>query len=223
MKRRTFIKGSLPTGSALTITLANMDYLSTLSKTTLIGIGGAGVTIVNKAKNAYKEKVNCVGIDTKGHWNTFSHDLIHIDYKRPAAFSAPGIEFVQFYISNASVDESWANNYSKLEPVFETGGKLIVVAGIKGTMGGIVGHKIIREIAKRRNAQITFLAVAPFSFEGSKPLTKQYALVNETGKLCTHMEVISNADLIKGYGNDTLFKAFAIADEKIVDRLGQLI
>ena len=223
MKRRTFIKSSLLAGGAFTLSCADIDCLDAESNTTLVGIGGAGVTIVNKAMKTYKEKVTCVGIDTKGHWNTSGHDLIHIDYNRPA-FSMPGTEFVQFYTGSEFVEECWANNYSKLEPVFETAGKVIVVTGIKGTMGGIVGHKIIREIAKRRNSQITFIAVGPFSFEGSKAVSnKQYALVKETGKLCSHLEIISNTDLINGHRNNTLFKLFSIADQKIVERIGQLI
>ena len=223
MNRREFINSTILTGAALTLSCMDLKNPACRPGTTLIGIGGAGIGLLDKTKTAYKEKLNYIGIDTKGDWNVREHNSIDFNYQRPYRYYLPKHPIVAFAEDDESIEQDWVINYSLLEPVFEIKGKVIVLASLFKTMGGIISHKIIREIIKRKNADVVYFAIGPFSFEGKKAgLDEEYSRVYETGSLCSRFEILSNKELLKPY-NGFLEECFKRVDQKIVQRIGQLI
>ena len=223
MNRRTFINSSLLAGVAVSLSGLSPDILSTRQKTTLIGIGGSGIGLIGKAKKKFGHKANYIGIDTKGEWNANEHHLIDIDYPRPAKCYLPRRGYVTFYDDDSSIEQDWTDNYRLLETVFETKGKVIVLASMFKTMGGIIGDRILREIIKRKKSELFFFSLAPFSFEGrATGLAKEHERALKTGNMVSYFEMLSNAELVKPF-NGQLAEGFARVDEKILKRIAQFI
>ena len=223
MNRRRFINNALIAGAAFSLLKAGLDILPDRPETTIIGIGGSGIGLLGKAKNEFGNNISYLGIDTKGEWNTSQHHLIGFDYRRPVDYYLPKHAVVAFAKDDESIAQDWIDNYHMLEPAFETRGKVIVIASLSKTMGGMVGHKIIREIIKRKKADVTYLAIGPFSFEGKKAgMEQEYSRVYVTGSLCSRFEILSNKELLKPF-NGYLDESLERVDQKIMQRIGQLI
>ncbi len=222
MDRRKFINSTLLAGAAVSLPGLGLSLITKRPKTTVIGIGGCGIRFIATAKKAFLHNVNYIAIDTKGEWNTEMHCLIDIDYRRLVRWYGP-YDIVVFGEDDESIQQDWRNNYASLEPVFESKGKVIVVASLSGTMGGIIGHKIIREIVSKKLAEVSYMAVAPFSFEGKRARSEdKYSRVYETGGQCSRFEIIENDEALKTF-KGSLKESFEWVNHSIVKRIEPLI
>lgn len=193
------------------------------AKATLIGIGGAGLSLMDKAYQLFPGRFRRLGIDMKGDWNIRYHELINIDYQRIISGRSSKSSYVSFYEEEDVQEMEWVENSGSFDELFAIPGRFIVIAGIFGNTAGFVSYKLLKELNIRNKRDVVFIAVGPWGFEWRCSGDRHTARIAELRKSGVYVELLNNQELIRGYEDCLMDKCYEIADEKILKRIGEII
>ncbi len=189
------------------------NNISKHSKIKIIGIGGAGISVINRMLKRDIGEVSYTIIDTdKQALDSINGDKIEKIQigKKITKGDGTGMNFEKG-------KESALTDKEKLQKIAQKNGIVFIAAGLGGGTGSGAGP-IVADICKNTNALTVGVLTKPFSFEGRERLKISKQAIKSFENKLDAFALLSNSQIMQVVDKKTsISKAFDVMDEAVRD------
>ena len=181
--------------------------VQTFASITVVGVGGAGGSAINRMKDAGLAGVQFIAMNTDAQalHNSKADVKIHLGHTTTNGLGAGADPMVGEAAANESREE--------IRQALEGADMVFVTIGAGGGTGSGAGH-IVAEIAREMDILVVGVATRPFSFEGEKRRVNADWAITHLGRQVDTLITIPNDRLLQTIDRRTpLLETFKIADD----------
>ncbi len=189
---------------------ANLDKaLDNLGlKITLMGVGGTGCNIVQRAGEVGIEGVHLIGIDQDARSLAYHKIEEKIFLFRKLSDDGTGTY-------EHTLEEAFENESGTINKIMEKTDLAFLLSSLGGETGAVLTPRIA-EIAKEHGIIVFAICVLPFSVEGDTKGERARRALEEVTKTAGKVISIKNDSLLDIDPKVPLHEAFGLLDDKIV-------